>query len=138
MERQLHSTYPEASGCRLALPHVSPRCWNINQLPFRWLRLRATLGPTYPRLTTHCRGTLAPTAEGILTPLCCYYRRDLHLRSVHWISRSSFYPTATPAYRCSSFELQPRVSAPGLAPSIFGALNLGWSAVTHCLEDGCF
>ncbi len=41
-------------------------------------------------------------------------------------------PTDTELYPC------PWVSAPGLVPYIFGAPNLGRSAVTHCLEDGCF
>ena len=51
---------------------------NLNRFPFRPTRLRSALGPAYSRLTTHCRETLAPAAEGILTPLRCYYHRDLH------------------------------------------------------------
>ena len=137
MKRQPHSTCPEASSCKLALPHVSPWYRNLNRFPFRQARLRPALGSTYPRLTTRCRGTLAPSMEGILTPLSCYYPQDLHLWSVHWISRPSFRPTTTPAYQHSS-SLCSEVSAPSLVPFIFSALNLGWSAVTHCLEDGCF
>ena len=30
------------------------------------------------------------------------------------------------------------VSVPDLAPYIFEARVLGWSAITRCLEDGCF
>lgn len=30
------------------------------------------------------------------------------------------------------------VSVPDLAPYIFGARVLDWSAITRCLEDGCF
>src|SRR5260370_16931417 len=69
MRRRSHSAYPEASGQKLALPRVPLRYRNLNLFPFRHGRLRHVLGPTYPRLTTHCRGTLAPSTEGILTPL---------------------------------------------------------------------
>ena len=137
MTRQHHSAYPETSDRELALPHVPPWYRNLNRFPFRQARLGLALGSTYPRLTTHCRGTLAPSTEEILTPLGCYYRRDLHSWPVHWTSQPSFHPTTTPAYQHGLWPCS-RVSVPGLAPSIFGALNLGWSAVTHCLEDGCF
>src|SRR3972149_721993 len=69
MGRRPHSTCPQASDRGLALPRVPPWYRNFNRFPFRLIRLRVALGPTYPRLTTHCRGTLAPTTEGILTPL---------------------------------------------------------------------
>src|SRR5437016_13302534 len=69
MRRRSHSAYPEASGQKLALPRVPLRYRNLNLFPFRHGRLRHVLGPTYPRLTTHCRRTLAPSTEGILTPL---------------------------------------------------------------------
>lgn len=69
MRRRSHSAYLEASDQRLALPRVPPWYRNLNRFPFRQVRLRPALGPTYPRLTTHCRGTLAPSTEGILTPL---------------------------------------------------------------------
>src|SRR5215831_13772567 len=69
MKRQFHSAYPEASGRKLVLPRVPSRYRNLNRFPFRQFRLGTILGPTYPRLTTHCRGTLAPSTEGILTPL---------------------------------------------------------------------
>src|SRR3989440_12087991 len=69
MRRRSHSAYPEALGRRLVLPRVPPWYRNLNRFPFRQIRLRSILGPTYPRLTTHCRGTLAPSTEGILTPL---------------------------------------------------------------------
>ena len=72
MERRPHSTYPEVSGCGLALPRVSPWYRNLNRFPIRDARLRLPLGSTYPRLTTHCRGTLALSTEEILTPLSCY------------------------------------------------------------------
>src|SRR5512136_835874 len=69
MGRRPHSTYPQASDRGLALPRVPPWYRNFNRFPFRRARLRLALGPTYPRLTTHCRGTLALSTEGILTPL---------------------------------------------------------------------
>ena len=69
MRRRSHSAYPEASGQKLALPRVPLRYRNLNLFPFRHGRLRHILGPTYPRLTTHCRGTLAPSTEWILTTL---------------------------------------------------------------------
>ena len=137
MSRQTHSTYLKASEYELALPHVSPWYRNLNRFPFRQVRLGLALGPTYPRLMTHCRGTLALSMEGILTPLCCYFHQDLHLWLVHWISQPSFRPTTTPAYQ-HGCEPRSEVSAPSLAPYIFSAPNLDWSAVTHCLEDGCF
>src|SRR3972149_4114267 len=61
MRRRSHSTYPEASGWGLALPRVPSWYRNLNRFPFRQVRLRPALGPTYPRLTTHCRGTPAPS-----------------------------------------------------------------------------
>ena len=63
------------------MPRVPLWYRNFNRFPFRHGRLRHALGPTYPRLTTHCRGTLALSAEGILTPLCCYYHRDFQSRT---------------------------------------------------------
>src|SRR6267143_1132174 len=69
MRRQSRSAYPEASDQELALPRVPPWYRNLNRFPIRQIRLRSVLGPTYPRLTTHCRGTLAPSTERILTSL---------------------------------------------------------------------
>lgn len=138
MRRQSRSAYPEASDQRLALPRVPPWYRNLNRFPFRQIRLRSVLGPTYPRLTTHCRGTLAPSTERILTSL--------------WLLLPPGSATANgpldftaqlPPERCARLPKRnmipfPWVSAPGLVPYIFGAPNLGRSAVTHCLEDGCF
>ena len=94
---------PRGVRCRACVAASLPR-WrrNLNRLPFRPTRLRSALGPAYSRLTTHCRETLAPSAEGIPTPLRCYYRRDLHRRPVHGTSRPRFYPTAAPPYLHSS------------------------------------
>src|SRR5438552_17411849 len=69
MRRQSRSAYPEASDQELALPRVPPWSRNLNRFPFRQIRIRSDLGPTYHRLTTHCRGTLAPSTESIITSL---------------------------------------------------------------------
>src|SRR5712692_5630814 len=69
MRRRSHSADPKASDQRLALPRVPPWYRNLNRFPIRQIRLRPVLGPTYPRLTTHCRGTLALSTEIILTSL---------------------------------------------------------------------
>ena len=44
--------------------------------PFPLLELPQQLGSTNPRLTKHCRGTLALKADGILTHLSYYYQQD--------------------------------------------------------------
>ena len=68
--------------------------------------LTLVLGPTNSRLTTHCLETLALSAIGILTRLCCYYHRDSQSRPVHRTSRPCFRPIGTPSYwtapKCSS------------------------------------
>jgi hypothetical protein len=56
--------------------HFAGRRWNINQLPIRWIRLRATLGPANPRLTSIVEEPLPQSAVVILTPLCCYSFHD--------------------------------------------------------------
>src|SRR5947209_8686232 len=107
MRRQSRSTYPEASDQELALPRVPPWYRNLNRFPFRQIRLRSVLGPTYPRLTTHCRGTLAPSTERILTSLWLLLPPGSATADVHWTSRLSFHPNAAPAYRhgCDSVTL---------------------------------
>ena len=44
--------------------------------PFPLLELPQKLGSTNPRMTKHCRGTLARKEDGILTHLGYYYRQD--------------------------------------------------------------
>ena len=83
----------------LVSPQVPPQYGNINPFPFRPVMLTLALGSTNSRLTTHRRETLALSAIGILTRLCCYYHRDLQSRPVHRISRSCFRPIGTPSYR---------------------------------------
>ena len=102
---------------------LPPRHRNINRFPFRPTRLRSALGPAYSRLTTHCRETLAPTVAGILTPLCCYYHRDLHWRPVQWTSRPTFYPPATPPYHHQAVSLVIRGFGGPLRPVNFRGLQ---------------
>ena len=113
----------DLSGC--VMHGVSALRWrrNINRLPFRPARLRQALGPANPRLTNIAVEPLAPPVVGILTRLCCYFRRDSRPCAVHWTSRPSFYPRTAPPYPISFRSA--RVSAAGLAPSIFGARSLG-------------
>jgi hypothetical protein len=77
--------YPRGTGILTGFPSASS--------------VKACLRTDLPPADDRCRGTLALSAEGILTPLGCYYRRDLHSWPVHWTSRPSFRPATTPAYR---------------------------------------
>ena len=72
---------PNRRPVGLESPRVPPRHWNVNQFPFRAVMLTLHLGSANSRLTTHCRETLALSAIGILTRLCCYYHWDL--QSLH-------------------------------------------------------
>ena len=123
--RRPYLAYPEASEVEPALPQSYLHGTGIlTGFPFGGFELRPTLGPADPRLTTHCRGTLALSAAGILTRLCCYYRRDLQSWPVHWTSRPSFWPARTPPYRITSpMERCPEVSAAGLSPVHFRGLR---------------
>ena len=108
-----------------ASPHVPSQYWNVNQFPFRPVMLTLDLGPTNSRLTTHCLETLALSAIGILTRLCCYYRRDLQSRPVHRTSRPCFHPIGTPSYRTAPSDAALGYRRLALDPSIFGAPSLG-------------
>ena len=101
-----------------------PRHWNINQFPIRVAPFGLLLGPANSRLTTHCRETLALSVTGILTRLSCYYHQHLQWSPVHWTSQPSFYPGTTPIYHAPLLG-RSRVSVASLAPSIFGAPELG-------------
>ena len=91
----------------------------LTGFPFGGYELRAALGPTNCWLTKHRQQTLALSALGILTPVCCYYRRDPRSIRVHRSSRPDFYPVWTPAYPVPSSEGAARVSAPGFSPDSF-------------------
>ena len=124
MGRQPHSPYPEASGVGHALRQWYPAGTGIlTGFPFGSGRLGRALGPADPRPTTRCRGTLAPSAEGILTPLGCYYRRDLHSRPVHRTSRLGFSPAATPPYQITAYTAVPRGIGSRLSPVHFRGLQ---------------
>ena len=118
--RQHYSAYPDASCMGLAP-------WGgagiLTGFPFGPCLLSWALGPANPRLTNIAVEPLAPPVVGILTRLCCYFRRDSRPSAVHWSSRPSFYPRTAPPYPISFRSA--RVSAAGLAPSIFGARSLG-------------
>ncbi len=91
----------------------------LTGFPFGGYQLGAALGPANRRLTKHCRRTLALSAVGILTPLRCYYRRDLQHTPVHRSSRPGFRPVCAPAYPVPSSEDTAGVSAPGFSPDSF-------------------
>jgi hypothetical protein len=116
---------PKRHAWGLASPRVPSQYWNIDQFPFRRVMLTLALGPTNSRLTTHCLETLALPAIGILTRLCCYYRRDLQSRPVHGTSRPRFGPIGTPSYRTASSDAALGYRGLALDPSIFGAPSLG-------------
>jgi hypothetical protein len=111
--RQPRSTYPEASG-----PFGADTWYrNINLFPFRYTRVTVQLRIDLPSADEHCRGNLAPAADGILTHLCFYYCQNSQFCTVHWTLRPSFYPCRTPLYeitfRCSV------VSVVGFSPVHF-------------------
>ena len=85
----------QALRCREAYPHGTGI---LTSFPFPGTVLRAQLGPANPRLTTIAGEPWPFPAEGISTPLRCYYRRDLQSKRIHWTLRPSFYSTPTPAY----------------------------------------
>ena len=104
-------TYPSGAGI-------------LTCFPFPTKELPSGLGSTNPRLTMHCRGTLAHKADGILTHLCYYYWQDFQYRTVQWSLRTNFYPCDTPLYHTHFIEMWSGVSAADLDPSIFPASNL--------------
>ncbi len=107
------------------LPGVPPRYGNINPFPFRPVGVTAGLRADLPSADEHCRGTLAPPAAGILTPLCCYYRRDSRPRRLHRTSRPGFWAAGAPPYRPAGHRpAAPGSRRPASAPSIFGAPDL--------------
>ena len=75
-------------------------------------------------MTTHCRETLALSAEGILTPLCCYYHRDMQSRIGPLDLTAQLLPNRDALLPDHDYKSRPRVSAAGLAPSIFGTISL--------------
>ena len=91
----------------------------LTGFPFGTVQLGGALGSAYRRLTKHCRRTLALSAAGILTPLCCYYRRDPRRTPVHRSSRPDFCPVCAPTYLAHPSGCATGVSAPGFSPDSF-------------------
>ena len=96
------------------------RLRNINRIPsFERILLVSFLGSANSWLMTHCQENRVLSAVRILTRLRCYYYRDLHWRSVHWISRPSFYPNHHAHLPHTSHKTQSRVSVLGFSPVHF-------------------
>ena len=93
---------------------------NINLFPFRFRRLRRSLGTTNSWLTTYCQETLGLSADTIFTYLSCYYYQDLHWRTMHTTSQPCFKSNPTPSYRIIPYNwVSPSVSVVGLSPVHF-------------------
>ena len=60
-----------------------------------------------------------------------------HFPAVHQPLRNGFNPHGTLLYHSPACAGPSAASAFGLVPIIYGARPLDWSAVTHCLNDGC-
>ena len=61
-----------------------------------------------PLTDEHCQGTLALTAEMILTFLSSYYHQDFHSSKIHPPSQESFRSCQTPTYRAPFGGIQYR------------------------------
>ena len=82
------------------MPRSYPRGRGIlTPFPFPGSVLRPRLGPANPRPTTVAEEPWPFPAEGILTPLRCYYRRDPRSGRLQRVSRPAFCAAPTPAYR---------------------------------------
>ena len=114
------SAYPDASGAKQG----SARCRNINLLPFRVPRLREHLGPTNPRLTNIAEEPW-PFRRSGFSPLFAATPPRIHVRTR---STGPHGPTSTRARRPSTRSPSrcSAVSVVDLAPSLFGAHDLGW------------
>ena len=109
---------PRRRGRGLRCRRTYPRGTGIlTRFPFGGCLLGPALGPAYSRPIEVAGKTLSFPAEGLLTPLSCYYRRDLRRPRVHRTSRPGFCPTAAPPYRTPANGRRPGVSAAGLSPS---------------------
>ena len=108
---------PRRRGRGLRCRRAYPRGTGIlTRFPFGGCLLGPALGPADPWPIEVARKTLSFPAEGLLTPLRCYYRRDLRRPRVHRTSRPGFCPTAAPPYRTPANGRRPGVSAAGLVP----------------------
>ena len=108
---------PRRRGWGLRRRRAYPRGTGIlTRFPFGGCLLGPALGPADSWPIVVARKTLSFPAEGLLTPLRCYYRRDLRRPRVHRTSRPGFCPTAAPPYRTPAKGRRPGVSAAGLVP----------------------
>jgi len=108
---------PRRRGRGLRCRRAYPRGTGIlTRFPFGECLLGPALGPADSWPIEVARKTLSFPAEGLLTPLRCYYRRDLRRPRVHRTSRPGFCPTAAPPYRTPAKGRRPGVSAAGLVP----------------------
>ena len=109
--------YPEASEVGPALPQTYPHGTGIlTRFPFGGYQLGPTLGPANPWLIVVAMEPWSFPAEGVPTPLRCYYHRDLHRPRVHRTSRPGFCPMAAPPYPTRTNGPRAGVSAAGLSP----------------------
>ncbi len=109
--------YPERRRwglrCREAYPHGTGI---LTRFPFGGYQLGPALGPANPWLIVVAMEPLSFPAEGVPTPLRCYYHRDLHRPRVHRTSRPDFRPMAAPPYPTRTNGPRAGVSAAGLSP----------------------
>ena len=113
------------------------RCRIINLLSIAcaaWhgLRSRLTLGRTSLPRKPWVYGGL-----GFHQPLR-YLCLHPHFRKLHRQSPSGFDVYGTLPYQMRPHGLMSRASVCSLSPIIFGAEPLDESAITHCLNGGCF
>ena len=125
-------------NCRVLSCLNHRRCWNINQLSIACakrprLRSRLTLGRTsLPRKPWVYGG---PVFHWPYRYLCLHP----HFSILHRQSPSGFDAIEN----APLLHMQPqlhasRASVCSLSPIIFGARSLDESAITHCLNGGCF
>ncbi len=132
------STYPQASGIGFVLPRLPTGHWNINQFPFcirviGWmLRIGLLLADERCQETRVLCGVQDSRLDLLLlTPGYAFLMGPSDLKTRLLPQQNALLPDEQRS--CSS-----KVSAPDLAPYIFGARTLDWSAITRCLKDGCF
>lgn len=108
---------PRRRGRGLRYRRTYPRGTGIlTRFPFGGCQLGPALGPANPWPIVVAREPWSFPAEGLLTPLRCYYRRDLRRPRVHRTSRPGFCPTAAPPYPTRANGPRAGVSAAGLVP----------------------
>jgi len=108
---------PRRRGRGLRCRRAYPRGTGVlTRFPFGGCQLGPALGPANSRPIVVAGKPWSFPAEGPLTPLRCYYRRDLRRPRVHRTSRPGFCPTAAPPYPTRANGPRAGVSAAGLVP----------------------